>query len=69
MVQNPIILICFQHMLVFVPLICWWNIKYWYRYWYVNISANFRNIDIDKAILKNIDIDIAKGILAKYQYR
>ena len=29
----------------------------------VDISANLKNIDIDKAILKNIDIDIYKRIL------
>ena len=29
----------------------------------VDISTNLKNIDIDKAILKNIDIDIDKEIL------
>ena len=74
-VQNPIIFSCFQPILTCFPPDL--SMKYRIFISIVDISANLKNIDIDididkeslenididKAILKNIDIDIDKEIL------
>ena len=39
------------------------SMKYGIFIWIVDISANLKNIDIDKEILENIEIDIDKEIL------
>ena len=54
-VQNPIIFSCFQPILTFFPPDL--SMKYRIFISIVDISANLKNIDIDKEILENIDID------------
>ena len=58
--QNPIIFACFQPILTFFPP----DLLMKYRIFIstVDISANLKNIDIDKEIFENIDIDIDKEV-------
>ena len=58
--QNPIIFACFQPILTFFPP----DLLMKYRIFIsiVDISANLENINIDKAILKNIDRAVLENI-------